>query len=51
MPELEAKMFLLSNVHPHFQASDSLLAKRVLGRHYREGWGSRSTRDEERQPE
>jgi hypothetical protein len=51
MPGFEAQMFLMGNVHPHFQALDSLLARRVLGRHYREGLGSRSTCTEERQPE
>jgi len=53
-PKLWAQMFLMSNVNPHFQALSSLLAKRVLGRDYREGWGegrkSRSARDEEGQP-
>jgi hypothetical protein len=38
-PRTWAQMFLMSNVHPHFQALSSLLAKRVLGRDYPEGWG------------
>lgn len=38
-PRTWAQMYLMSNVHPHFQALSSLLAKRVLGRDYPGGWG------------
>ena len=50
-PRFYAQVFLMSNVHPHFQALSSLLAKRVLGRDYPEGWGSRPTREDEGQDE
>jgi|SRR5215217_234357 len=38
-PIIYAEMFLLSNVIPHFDALESLLAKKVLARQYPEGWG------------
>jgi len=46
-PRLYAQVFLMSNVHPHFRALSSLLAKRVLGRDYPHGWGSRPAREDE----
>jgi hypothetical protein len=50
-PQLYARVFLVSNVDPRFQALSSLLAKRVLGRDYPEGWRFRPTREDEGQPE
>ena len=51
LPKLYARMFLMSDVDPHFQALSSLLAKRVLGCDYPKGWGSPPTREDEGQPE
>jgi hypothetical protein len=55
LPKLWSQTFFLSNVHPHFEALSSLLAKRVLGRDYPEswgeGWGSRPASNEEGQPD
>jgi hypothetical protein len=33
-----AQMFLMSSVLPHFDALESLLTKKVLARHFPEGW-------------
>ena len=43
--------FIQSNVLPHFAALGGLLQKRVLARHYPEGWGSQPSREEEGQAE
>jgi hypothetical protein len=51
IPRLRAQMFLMSNVHPHFQALNSLLVERALGRDYPEGWGAPPAREDEGQPE
>jgi hypothetical protein len=40
-PRIYAQMFLMSSVLPHFDALESLLAKKVLARHYPEGWDTR----------
>ena len=47
VPRLRTTLFLQSNVDPHFSALSSLLAKRVLARHYPEGWGFRPGSEEE----
>jgi hypothetical protein len=46
-PRLWTQVFLQSNVDPHFSALSSLLAKRVLGRDYPEGWGNAPDQDDE----
>ena len=40
-PTIYAQMFSMSSVLPHFDALESLLAKKVLARHYPEGWDTR----------
>jgi hypothetical protein len=40
-PRIYAQVFLMSSVLPHFDALESLLAKKVLARQYPEGWGRR----------
>jgi hypothetical protein len=39
-PKTFAAMFKLSNVGPHFDALEYLIAKRSLDRQYPEGWGT-----------
>ena len=41
------EMSLLSLVIPHFDALHSVLERRVLARHYPEGWGFRPGSEEE----
>jgi hypothetical protein len=47
LPDVGARMFMMSAVDPHFRALNSMLARGVLVRDYPEGWGSQGAGEEE----